>query len=114
MRLLKKKKNCVHARLRIRESFDIPKVYGREKEKKKKVAARTIIDRIGRRRGEWGEKKNPRKKIDVYTKKKKKTTNCVVCIKENKRGKNTFGPTIGRQSILRLLDNRIIRLEAGI
>lgn len=69
---LKKKKNCVHARLRIRESFDIPKVYGREKEKKKKVAARTIIDRIGRRRGEWGEKKNPRKKIDVYTKKKKK------------------------------------------
>lgn len=31
---LKEKKSCVHARLRIRESFDIPKVYGREKEKK--------------------------------------------------------------------------------
>jgi hypothetical protein len=30
-------------------------------------------------------------------------------IKENKGGKNTFGPTIGQQSILRLLDSRISR-----
>jgi len=56
---------------------------------------------------ERGKKKTKKEKRRVCVKKNK--LYCVYQL-ENIKGEKHFGPTIGRRSILRLLDNRISRL----